>query len=124
MVNIKTAKKQPKWYFDLNPSGAVPCLQLDDGRTIPDSVIVCEFLDNFYPEKRLTPSDPYVNAQHKLLLEHYSTKILPANMKVSHGKDDGTGAALLTEAFEHLEKKLNGKFFGGYLVKKKFKFFA
>ena len=33
-------------FYDVNPSGRVPCLILDDGTILEDSTLVCWFLDN------------------------------------------------------------------------------
>ena len=117
VVNIKLLKKQPKWYYDLNPSGTVPCLQLDDGRVVYDSLTLAEYLDNAFPENKLTPSDPYVNAQHKMLMEHFTSKVWVHFFKLYRG--DSTVVPILTEGFEFIEKKMNSdKFLGG--LEKKF----
>ena len=108
-VNI-TLNKKPSWYLELNPLGQVPCLQLDEKRVIPESLIVCEYLDSAYPENKLTPEDPYVNAQHKLIVEAFS-KVITNFYKIF--RDDPTGLAPFTEALEAFEKKLQTKFFGG-----------
>ncbi len=96
--------------MDLNPLGQVPCLQFDDGRAIPESLIVCEYLDSAYPENRLTPSDPYTKAQHQLLVEAFS-KVITIFYKVYRG--DSTAAPSLMDALEGFEKKLESKYFGG-----------
>jgi glutathione S-transferase len=54
-VNIYL-KNKPEWYVTLNPAAAVPCLQFADGRTIPESLIVAEYLDAAYPENKLIPT--------------------------------------------------------------------
>ena len=43
-------------YLKLNPNGVVPTL-VDDGRPITDSSVICEYLDERYPDVRLTPDD-------------------------------------------------------------------
>lgn len=49
-------------YLKLNPNGVVPTL-LDDGRPVVDSSVIMEYLDEAYPERRLTPPDAYGRAQ-------------------------------------------------------------
>jgi len=44
---------------EANPRAEVPALILDDGRTIADSTIICEYLEDTYPRPPLFPSDPY-----------------------------------------------------------------
>lgn len=41
-----------------NPLGKVPCLILDDGSTLFDSRVICEYLDLSFNEGRLFPTDP------------------------------------------------------------------
>jgi glutathione S-transferase len=43
-------------YLALNPNGVVPTL-VDDGRPIIDSSVICEYLDEKYPQNPLTPKD-------------------------------------------------------------------
>ncbi|HMJ43843.1 MAG TPA: glutathione S-transferase family protein [Pseudolabrys sp.] len=43
-------------YLKINPNGVVPTL-VDDGNIIMDSSVICEYLDERYPQVRLTPDD-------------------------------------------------------------------
>ena len=40
-------------YLDLNPAGTVPTLIEDNGMVIPDSWVICEYLDEAYPDSGL-----------------------------------------------------------------------
>ncbi len=40
-------------YLELNPAGTVPTLTEDNGLVIPDSVVICEYLDEAYPDSSL-----------------------------------------------------------------------
>jgi len=44
-------------YLAINPNGVVPTL-VDDGDIIVDSSVICEYLDERYPEIPLSPADP------------------------------------------------------------------
>ena len=49
---------QPKGsYLDINPLGRVPALQLDDGRVLPESEVICEYLEDTFPEPSLIVQD-------------------------------------------------------------------
>ncbi len=37
-------------YLDLNPAGTVPTLLEENGLTIPDSSVICEYLEEAYPD--------------------------------------------------------------------------
>jgi glutathione S-transferase len=58
IVNIMepAAKQELK---KINPNGKVPILVLDDGWKIPESTIIIEYLDSYYPQQgtRLIPAD-------------------------------------------------------------------
>jgi len=54
-------------YLKINPLGRVPTLELDDGRTLPESEVICEYLEDLYPEPTLRPADPWERAQVRLV---------------------------------------------------------
>ncbi|CAL1532763.1 unnamed protein product [Lymnaea stagnalis] len=63
-------KNKPEWFLQRNPQGAVPTLELDD-KVIYESTAVCEWLDDVYTQNRLQPSDPYIRAWDRILLEGF-----------------------------------------------------
>lgn len=54
-------------YLKVNPIGRVPALVLDDGRALPESEVICEYLEDAYPEPALRPADPFARAQMRLI---------------------------------------------------------
>lgn len=54
-------------YLKVNPIGRVPTLVLDDGRALPESEVICEYLEDAYPEPNLRPADPWGRARMRLL---------------------------------------------------------
>ncbi len=50
-------KDRPAWIYEKNPTGRVPVLE-EDGRPLPESAVIMEFLDERYPEPALLPADP------------------------------------------------------------------
>lgn len=44
-------------YYNVNPSGRVPSLKLDDGTVLEDSVLICWYLDNIDRTPKLHPAD-------------------------------------------------------------------
>lgn len=40
-------------YLELNPAGTVPTLVEDNGMVVPDSAVICEYLDEAYPDASL-----------------------------------------------------------------------
>jgi glutathione S-transferase len=49
LIVEKPWERRPE-YLELNPAGTVPTLVEDNGVIIPDSSVICEYLDEAYPE--------------------------------------------------------------------------
>ncbi len=45
-------------YLAINPKGLVPTL-VDDGKVVMESTVICEYLDDAFPDPPLRPTDPY-----------------------------------------------------------------
>jgi glutathione S-transferase len=54
-------------YLAVNPIGRVPALELDDGRVLPESEVICEYLEDTFPEPSLRPKDPWQLARARLI---------------------------------------------------------
>jgi glutathione S-transferase len=64
-------------YLKLNPLGVVPTLVVD-GRPVIESNIICEYLEDAYPQHPLLPADPYLAAQVRFWMKHVDGKLHPA----------------------------------------------
>lgn len=42
----------------LNPTGKIPTLVTDDGASVYDSLVICDYLDSVAPDPRMIPQDP------------------------------------------------------------------
>ena len=51
-----------------SPIGKVPILELEGGRRIAESEVICEYLEEAYPQKPLLPKDPYERAKVRELI--------------------------------------------------------
>src|SRR5205823_9324430 len=58
---------RPAWLYEKNPTGRVPVLE-EDGRPLPESAVINEFLEERYPEPALLPADPADRAAVRLLV--------------------------------------------------------
>lgn len=98
-------------YHAMNPIGKVPGLELDDGRLIPESAVICEYLEDAYPEPPGLPAAPldrmtsrlvaritdlYVSPRFQPLLPHLD----PAHREQSVVDEIGAG---LDKAFGSLD---------------------
>jgi glutathione S-transferase len=54
-------------YFEINPIGRVPALVTDDDRALPESEVICEYLEDAYPDPPTLPPDPWGRAQVRLI---------------------------------------------------------
>ena len=54
-------------YLTINPIGRVPTLVLDDGRALPESEVICEYLEDAFPDPPTMPADPWARAQVRLI---------------------------------------------------------
>ncbi|XP_005105950.1 glutathione S-transferase omega-1 [Aplysia californica] len=113
-VNIDLSSK-PSWFFEKNPLGTVPVLEKGD-KIIYESTATCEWLDDVYPHNRLTPSDPYIKARDRMILEYYGkiTGLFYGKLR----KDDTLeeGIQELQTRYQFFEDELarrEGPLFGG-----------
>jgi glutathione S-transferase len=59
---------RPAWLYEKNPAGRVPVVEEDGGRSLPESAVIMEFLEERYPEPPLLPPDPADRAAVRLLV--------------------------------------------------------
>ena len=64
-----------------SPLGKIPCLE-HDGRALPDSSVICAYLERVFPEPALYPSDPYDYARTLWFEEYADTKLLEAGIPI------------------------------------------
>ncbi|XP_055914905.1 pyrimidodiazepine synthase-like [Eupeodes corollae] len=76
---------KPEWLLEKSPLGKVPALELpnEDGcPVIMDSLAICEYLDEKYPQNPLLPRDPLKKLQEKNLAEKLGVAAMPAAFKL------------------------------------------
>ena len=59
---------RPAWLYGKNPSGRVPIVEEEDGRPLPESAVIMEFLEERYPDPALLPADAADRAFVRLLI--------------------------------------------------------
>ena len=60
-IDLRAREQQTPEYLKLNPKGYVPTL-VHDGRPVTESAIICEYLDEVFPDPPLSPADPVKRA--------------------------------------------------------------
>ncbi len=61
---------QSEEFLARTPLGKVPFLELDGGRRISESQVICEYLEDAYPQQPLYPKDPYARAKVRELIDY------------------------------------------------------
>ena len=61
-------------FLAMNPAGDVPVLIEPDGTTIANSQVICEYLEEVYPEQNLLGSDPVQRAETRRLVSWFDVK--------------------------------------------------
>ncbi|HEX6266132.1 MAG TPA: glutathione S-transferase family protein [Burkholderiales bacterium] len=64
------APKQTDEYLARSPMGKAPFLELDAGRCLSESQVICEYLEDAYPHRPLLPADPFERAKVRELVMH------------------------------------------------------
>ncbi|XP_075072294.1 glutathione S-transferase omega-1-like isoform X2 [Mixophyes fleayi] len=111
VVNINLRSK-PDWFFEKSPLGLVPSLETSDGKIIYESPIVCDYLDEAFPGIKLTPADPYMKAEQKMILDHFSgitSVLLKIVLAMKKNEDTTEFKAQFVEKFTKLEEMLAKK---------------
>ena len=86
---------RPAWLYEKNPAGRVPVIE-EDGWTLPESVVIMEYLEERYPEPALLPPDPADRAAVRLLIfrDHELTDPYYAFRRGEDGAREELDAAL------------------------------
>jgi glutathione S-transferase len=65
-VDIMAGENRGGAYRQRNPFGQLPALQLDDGRVIAETTVICEYLEERHPQPALIGSTPEERAETRM----------------------------------------------------------
>jgi maleylacetoacetate isomerase len=77
-VNLMRGESRAPSYESLNPQGRVPTLE-DNGRVIPQSMAICEYLEETHPNPPILPTDPFGRARVRALALAVACEIHPTS---------------------------------------------
>jgi len=78
-------------YRKLNPIGGIPTL-IHNGKVIPDSYAIIEYLEEIAPTPPLLPKDPYIRARIRQVCEIVNSSMHPmGNLKVLRHLEETMG---------------------------------
>lgn len=78
-VNLIQGEQRGESYLQRSPQGLVPTLELDNGESLIQSLAICEYLDEQYPEPSLLPGDAVGRARVRALTQVIACDIHPLN---------------------------------------------
>jgi glutathione S-transferase len=116
----------PGWFGEISPLKRIPVLRDTDRpepNTLPDSTVICAYLDGRWPTPALYSGDPFARAQALWFEEYADTQLFQSLMPVffqrvvrrlSGGECDEsivaeTLAAKLPPALDYLETSIRGR---------------
>lgn len=77
---INPYHKEPS-FLKLNPRGLVPTLGVptpEGTQPLIESGVICEYLDETFPQQPLLPKDPFKKAKLKIAIDYVTSRIIPA----------------------------------------------
>ena len=83
-LDLRAGDQQKPEYLKLNPNAVVPTL-VDDGKVIIESTVICEYLDDAYPEPGLRPANAQARAQMRLWTKQLDETVHAATSVISNG---------------------------------------
>jgi glutathione S-transferase len=82
-VDILAGEQFKPEYMKLNPKAVVPTL-VHDGKVIRESAVICEYLDEVFPDPPLKPASAYGRAQMRLWTKRMDEEIHPATTPITY----------------------------------------
>ncbi len=76
-VNLQQKENLHPDYLKLNPLGVVPTLVHDD-KPVIESSIICEYLEDTFPQHSRRPEDSYRRAGMRYWMKHVDVKLHPS----------------------------------------------
>lgn len=76
-IDLQNKENLEPWYLELNPLGVVPTL-VHEGKAIIESSIICEYLEDSFPQPSLRPVSPHARAMMRFWLKHIDIKLHPS----------------------------------------------
>lgn len=109
LLEIHPVRRPPR-LRELNPSGRVPTLELADGTALRESAVICEWIEETYPEPPLWPADPDLRAWGRgvarWLDDEPTVSLFLSMRKQTMGRDEGDPDDIV----ERLRARLPGQY--------------
>src|SRR5947199_380760 len=81
---------RPAWIYEKNATGRVPVLE-EDAFVLPESDVICEYLEERYPEPPLLPADPAERALARLAIFRFDDRLGDDYYALRRGEEAAAG---------------------------------
>jgi len=86
MVSLMAREHKSDAVLARNPRGQVPFLELDDGRVIAETISICRYLDELYPDPPLIGRDAFERAETDMWIRRVESGLgTPVGLFWQHG---------------------------------------
>lgn len=75
-IDIMAGENRKSPYLDINPSGQMPCLVLDDGTALAETIAICEYLEETNPAPPLIGTTATERAVTRMWTRRVEQKII------------------------------------------------
>jgi len=86
LVSLVEAEQNTPWFLDINPKGAVPVLELDDGSHLTESLAIIEYLEDLYPDPPMIGRDPRERARVREAERMIDIGVLMRTARIVHNR--------------------------------------
>lgn len=98
---------KPGWFLAISPAGKVPLLKVerdpDQAVVLFESMAICEYLEEAYPDHSIHPADPLTRAQHRAWIEFSSAMLMDA-WGYLNAVDEAVAATKVADLRKKLER--------------------
>ena len=106
LLDLQKFEQHRPEYLAINPNGVVPTL-VHRGRSIVESSIIVDYIDDVYANNPLKPDDPYDRAQTRLWLKYsddvaYTAVYAPTWQALKHRAEEGLADGKLAETLSSI----------------------
>ena len=99
-------KNEDPAFARLNPLRKTPVLVLEDGRSIYESTVINEYLEEIHPEPPMLPKDPYERARVRMIEDTFDQYVYPAIRDFTNAQFDYKPPILHRKTADKVDHKL------------------
>ena len=74
-IDIMGGENRKGPFTETNPSGQLPCLELDDGTNLAETIAICEYLEELHPQPALVGATPERRATTRMWIRRIEFKV-------------------------------------------------